>query len=191
MRKLWPLLVATTLAFAVLCSLGTWQMFRLAEKNKLIAVLEARLNAEPISLASALDRQAKGENLEYLKVFATGSLNTAKALAKISSYNGNAGWQIIVPLTTDDGIFVLVDAGTAIEKTIAPITQNTLTGIIRLHKQGRGFFDNDNDAATNTWYWWDIPEMLSVAVDPAATKVANGPLALLLSLGANSISPII
>jgi surfeit locus 1 family protein len=172
-RKLWPLLLTSAIGIAILCGLGTWQVFRLAEKTKLIAQLEARMNGEPVSLADALDRQAKGEDIEYVKIFARGHLDTAHSLAKISSYDSRPGWEIIAPFTSEDGIFVLADAGASPEKQIAASSADTMTGIIRLHKKGRGYFDNDNDISHNEWFWWDIPEMLAAAAPPAEAKIAT------------------
>lgn len=174
MKKLMPLLLSSAIGIALLCSLGTWQVFRLAEKTKMIAALDARMIAAPIALSEALERQAKGENIEYLKVSAEGHSDPAHALSKVSSYNGNPGWDIIQPFTSTDGIFVLVDVGVAPEKQIAaPSTSTeTVTGVIRLHHKGRGFFDNDNDEAGNTWYWWDVPAMQAAAGAPADAKIA-------------------
>jgi surfeit locus 1 family protein len=172
MKKLWPLLIASAIGLIILCSLGTWQVFRLAEKNKMIAALEARMNAEPTSLADVLDRHAKGEDIEYVKVKARGYANAVNAIAKIATYNGKPGWEIIEPFLSEDGIFVLVDAGAASDKQVVPNTSDTLTGIIRLHKKGRGFFDNDNDVAANIWYWWDLPEMQAATYASSEFKIA-------------------
>ena len=39
--------------------------------------------------------------------------------------------------------------------------------MVRAHGHERGFFDPDNDADGNLWYWWDVPAMLSsVAIAP-------------------------
>jgi surfeit locus 1 family protein len=172
MRRLWPLLLTSAIGIAILCGLGTWQIYRLGVKTKLIATLESRMDAQPVSLAAALDMQAKGDDIEYVKVVARGRADTTHALAKISSFNGKLGWEIIEPFVSEDGIFVLVDAGVASDKQVGPITADMITGIIRLHKKGRGYFDNDNDPASNTWYWWDLPEMQAAAGAPDAAKIA-------------------
>jgi surfeit locus 1 family protein len=43
---------------------------------------------------------------------------------------------------------------------------------VRLHRKGRGIFDNDNDEEGNTWYWWDLPAMQAAAEAPQNAKVA-------------------
>jgi surfeit locus 1 family protein len=174
MRRLWPLLLSSAIGIAILCGLGTWQLFRLAEKTKLIAQLETRMDAPAITLADAIDRQAKGENIEYMMVKVDGHVDTEHSLAKITSFEGKPGWEIIVPFISTDGIFVLLDTGPSATKQIA--AENLLgpqvDAIIRLHKKGRGLFDNDNDEAGNTWYWWDLPAMWAAAQPPQDAKIA-------------------
>ncbi len=174
MKRLWPLALATTIGLIILCGLGTWQIFRLAEKTKLIAQLEARMDAPAITLADAVERQAKGEDIEYMMVKAEGQIDTAHTLAKITSYEGKPGWEIIAPFTSSDSIFVLIDYGPSATKKIADPNVNTQTiyGMVRSHKKGRGLFDNDNDEAGNTWYWWDLPAMWSAAQAPQDVKIA-------------------
>lgn len=183
MKRLWPLAIATTIGLIILCGLGTWQIFRLAEKTKLIAQLEARMDAPPIRLDDAVVRQAKGEDVEYMMVKAEGHIDPTHALAKITSFDGKPGWEIIVPFTSDDGIFVLLDSGPAATKQIAitDASAETISGIIRLHKKGRGIFDNDNDEISNTWYWWDLPAMWAAAHAPQNAKIAPFVLQKILS----------
>ncbi len=174
MKRLWPLLLASTIGFVILCSLGTWQIFRLAEKTKLIAQLEARMDAAPITLAEAMARQDKGEDIEYMMVKVEGQVDRVHALAKITSFDGKPGWEIIVPFISTDGIFVLLDSGPSSTKQIAEtnVLGPEIYGLIRLHKKGRGIFDNDNDETGNTWYWWDLPAMWAAAKAPQDAKIA-------------------
>ena len=174
MKRLWPLAIATTIGLIILCGLGTWQIFRLAEKTKLIAQLEARMEAAPITLADAMARYTKVEDIEYMIVKDDGHIDITHALAKITSFEGKPGWEIIAPFTSTDGIFVLLDSGPAATKQIAitSASAETISGIIRLHKKGRGIFDNDNDEINNTWYWWDLPAMWAAAQAPQDAKIA-------------------
>ena len=70
--RLWPVLLASGLSFLILCSLGMWQLKRLAWKEGLIATLTARMADDPVPLADAMKRLAAHEDVEYLKVSATG-----------------------------------------------------------------------------------------------------------------------
>jgi len=174
MKRLLPLLLTAAIGVSILCGLGIWQVYRLDEKTKMIAALEERMQSEPITLAAALEKQSKGDDIEYLKVATDGRSDHAHALSKISTYNGKPGWQIIVPFTSTDGIFVLVDAGASPDKQVATVPANNekITGVVRVHHKGRGYFDNDNDEASNTWYWWDLPAMQAAAGAPAEAKIA-------------------
>ena len=160
-----PILICAALGIAFLCSLGVWQVKRLAWKNDLIAKLEARMNAPAMPLADVLAKRGSGEDIEYLKVKLAGRVDPSKALRKIASVGGDPGWEIIAPLSLDDGALVLVDMGTIAEGQAFPqgqISQN-IEGVVRLHNTGRGAFDVVNDVAGNKWFWWDLTAMLAAA----------------------------
>lgn len=74
-RRLAVLLVAATLAFAVLVALGTWQLQRLAWKEDLIARVAARVDADPVPLppAAAWDDPGFQDAFEYQPVSVTGA----------------------------------------------------------------------------------------------------------------------
>ena len=63
-------------ALAVLLGLGIWQLQRLQWKEGLIAEIEARTKAEPISLDEAVALARKGEDVSYLRVRAEGKLRS-------------------------------------------------------------------------------------------------------------------
>ena len=174
MRRLVPLLLSSAIGITILFGLGTWQIFRLAEKTKMIAVLDQRMASEPFTLAEALDRQARGQDVEYLKITAEGRSDPAHALSKISTFDRKPAWEIIEPFTSADGIFVLIDAGVSPEKQFVAVSADNekIIGVVRIHHKGRGYFDNDNDEASNTWYWWDVPAMQAAAGAPADAKIA-------------------
>ena len=171
-RRVWPVLVATIAGLAILCSLGLWQVQRLGQKQALIAALQARMNDKPIALADALKRVSAGEDVEYLKVTADGALDLSHILKKQSSFKGMPAWEAIAPFKAVDGSTVLVDLGVATAEP-APIVQ--LVGVLRLHNKGKGFFDNDNNATTNEWFWWDVAAMQKAAG-------FSGPLVVVQSL---------
>ncbi len=172
--RLWPIILASVIGIAILLSLGVWQVNRLAQKEALISTLETRLSAKQISLSEALAKQEKGEDIEYLKVSFAGLPDSKNVFRKVTSMNGEPGWEIIAPFRTDDGSLVLVDLGAvATSQSFTPAeTKQTIEGIVRFHNKGRGFFDNDNDVAKNIWYWWDVPAMLGKLNHIAAIHAA-------------------
>ena len=75
---IWPTIM-TALMLPFLISLGTWQLHRKAWKEDLIAKIEARRTAEPVTLKEALDRnQKQAGEIEYLRVTTTGTFDYTK-----------------------------------------------------------------------------------------------------------------
>lgn len=157
------MLLASAVGFVILCSLGLWQLKRLAWKEGLIASISARMVDDPVPLADALKRFTAGEDVEYLKVFAKGSLDVTRTLYKQTVYNDLAGWEGLSPFQTEDGSQVLVDLGATDQYGFVPKPISNLLGIIRLHNLGRGYFDPTNDPQSNKWFWWDVPAMQKAA----------------------------
>ena len=173
--RIWPIILASTIGICVLLGLGMWQVQRLGQKTALIASLEQRMSAEPISLAEAVVKREQGEDIEYLKVKLTGQLDPTNYFRRVTSFNGDPGWEIIAPFKTDDGRFVLVDLGAIAENQPMKLNETPLTiqGLVRYHNKGRGFFDNDNDAVGNIWYWWDMPAMWATLKNIDVSRAAS------------------
>ena len=183
-RRIWPVLLAAGIGFCILCGLGVWQVKRLAWKEALIAKIDAKMKAEPVSLQDALRAP---DNNEYLHITTTGHYLPDQALRRMAVSNGGPGYELLHPFLSSDGVFVLVDRGTiSIEDSdpsIAPATGKDLaiSGLLRLHNKGRGRFDGDNDVKGNLWVWWDIPAMLVAGHAPANAQQAPFILQLLPS----------
>ena len=171
--RIWPVVLWAGLGIAVLIALGTWQLFRLAEKQALLSDVAERSKAPPVSLSEALTRRANGTDIEFDAVKVRGVFDHTSERHKLASFEGSPGWQIITPFRSDEGIVALVDRGVvpADLKDAAKRNENPapveLNAVVRAHGQERGFFDPDNDAEGNLWYWWDVPAMLSsIAIAP-------------------------
>ena len=111
--------------------------------------------------------------MEFDAVKVRGVFDHASERHKLASFEGSPGWQIITPFKSDEGIVALIDRGVvpADLKDAAKRNENLapveLNAVVRAHSHERGFFDPDNDADGNLWYWWDVPAMLSsVAIAP-------------------------
>lgn len=176
--RIWPIILCAVLGIAILCALGAWQLFRLAEKRQLLASIAERIAADPVSLDEVLARRDKGEDTEFVKVKITGMFDHASELQKLTTFDGNPGWQIITPFTTDAGAVALVDRGVVPDdlrshaKRSESQQRTELTAIVRGHAAERGFFDPDNDVESRVWYWWDVPAMLAATSIPPGSKVA-------------------
>ena len=62
--RLWPIVLWAGLGIAVLIALGTWQLFRLDEKQALLAEIAERSKAPPLSLTEVLARRDTGSDIE-------------------------------------------------------------------------------------------------------------------------------
>ena len=109
--RIWPIVLWAGLGIAVLLALGTWQLFRLAEKRALLAEIAERTKAPPLSLSEVLARRDKGADIEFDAVKVRGVFDHAAELHKLASFEGSPGWQIITPFRNDEGIVALVDRG--------------------------------------------------------------------------------
>jgi surfeit locus 1 family protein len=99
------LAVAAAISLAILCSLGGWQLKRLAWKTDLIAQTEARLAAAPIPFVEALTRAAAGERMDYQPVYLDGAYANAFEARVFGTYDGAAGVYVFTPLcVADDGV---------------------------------------------------------------------------------------
>ena len=176
--RIWPIVLWAGLGMAVLVGLGTWQLFRLAEKRAQLAEIDQRIAAAPVSLLDTLNRADKGENIEFVKIKTTGIFDHSSERKKLTTFDGSPGWQIVTPFKSDDGIEVLVDRGTVPgnlqDAATRPETAGPteITAVARKHGSAQGFFDPENDVEGNIWYWWDVPAMLSSVTIATDMKVA-------------------
>ncbi|MEP0519836.1 MAG: SURF1 family protein [Hyphomicrobiales bacterium] len=117
-RFLWPALLCV-FAFAVLMSLGTWQVYRMHWKEALIEDVTARLSADPIALPAANQwTNLKPEEYQYTRVSITGRFQhkqQQKSYMVVSNpkggrYGGQGHW-IMTPFELQSGKLVWVNRG--------------------------------------------------------------------------------
>ncbi len=168
----WPTLSAA-LGLAVLVGLGTWQVQRLHWKEGLIARIEARAKAKPVSLDQALARWRETGEVEYLRARLTGRFLHEDELHLYGLVNGEPGWRIVTPLVTPEGAIVLVDRGFVPNPLKAPSArrQGQIQGPVEVVGLARapetqGLFTPDNDTVANAWYWRDLVAMGRVVLTP-------------------------
>jgi surfeit locus 1 family protein len=176
--RIWPILVWAVIGIAILCGLGVWQIFRLAEKETLLARIAARQTAQPMTLSEALQRGEKDDDIEFAHVKSRGTFDHAHERQKLTVFEGEPGWEIITPFTSDEGVVALVDRG-AVPDNLRDSAKRPespgpveIQGVVRAHGAAQGYFDPPNDVENNRWYWWDIPAMLASVAIPADAKVA-------------------
>ncbi|MGD9784389.1 MAG: SURF1 family protein [Hyphomicrobiaceae bacterium] len=175
---LWPA-VLTFVGLAILLSLGTWQMRRLAWKEALIARIETRAKQPPATMAEALAawRQDDATAAEYLPVRVRGVFEPG---VERRYYVGDAklgpGAQVYSPLRYQSGAVVWVDRGFRPANKDAsgnpiPGGEVEVAGVVRA-AGGQGLFSPENDAKGNIWYWRDLAGMHASAYGSGSPQAA-------------------
>ena len=165
-RSLLLLTVLSVAALAVLIGLGVWQLQRLQWKEGLIAEIEMRTKAEPVSLQEAVTRARAGEDVSYVRVRVDGRFDNGKERYLFAVSDGTPGWHVITPLTTPEGEVVLIDRGFVSDAFRDPASRPqgeltdavTVTGPAR-PPESQGLFIPDNEIEQNRWFWRDLSAM--------------------------------
>ncbi|MFY9351335.1 SURF1 family protein [Sphingobium sp.] len=141
------------LLFTGFCALGVWQVQRLAWKRDLIARIDARIHAAPVSTPASASQAD-----EYRRVTATGTfLHGKAALVQASTIRGPGFW-VLTPLRRADGTILFVNRGFVPDRRAAynrPYGEVRVTGLLRLTEPGGGFL-RANDPAADRWYSRDV-----------------------------------
>lgn len=113
LRPRWMLLtVVVGLIVALFITLGLWQLRRLDERRVNNAVLAARIDRAPVTLADVRSSGLPPEDLEYTVVRFTGVPQPERSVfVRSQTHNGEAGTHQVVPVVLEDGSAVLVNLG--------------------------------------------------------------------------------
>ncbi|WP_342359188.1 SURF1 family protein [Terrarubrum flagellatum] len=167
-RKFIGFSLATLILFAILCSLGVWQLQRKAWKEALIAQVEARASGAPADLKDIPPewRDPKTvDGADFARVAAKGIFDNNRELLMISAQRNGAGWMVITRFDTEEGA-VLVMRGVVPDRLKNPAMRAdgqlagevSIIGRIRMPEQA-GSFTPANDVARNQWFWRDLAGM--------------------------------
>ncbi len=171
---LWPA-IATALLFALLVSLGFWQVRRLGEKEALIARVERRATQAPQPIPAPQDWAAlRADDYDFMHVRAQGRyIGGRDALIFAAPPEGASpepGYWLLTPFALSGGGVVLVDRGflpasktDAASLRAAPSGEATLVGLLRPPERRNPFTPAD-EPDKGVFY----------ARDPAAIAVALG-----------------
>jgi surfeit locus 1 family protein len=176
--------IATLIAFAILCSLGVWQVKRLHWKEALIARVTARLDAPPILAPGPREWPDLNADLEYQPVTVSGRFlhnyeaHMFIALTEPRGHYGGMGYFVMTPLETDDGWMVFVNRGFVPEDRKYPSSRPagqvdgkvTITGLFRAPYSG-SWFSPANDIKNNIWFSRD-PELYAEGLGLPVAKIA-------------------
>lgn len=174
--------VAALVALAILVSLGTWQLARLAWKNELVAQVAARIHAAPVPLPPRSAWPAmSAERDEYRRVTLTGTFrNTGETyLYHVAGDSRRAadptraqgqGFLVFTPFALAEGGTVLVNRGFVPTDRRDPATRAggqiegpaTLSGLIRF-PEPRSLLAASDDPARRQFYTRDVGAMAAAA----------------------------
>jgi surfeit locus 1 family protein len=154
----------------LLFGLGTWQIQRKSSKERLIAELEERRYAEPITIDRAQQLWAERGAMEYLRVSVAGRFLHDKEMFLWAPQPFGPAWHVYTPLVTTGGTIVLVNRGLIPEglksaerrKAGQVVGEVSVTGLAR-GITNKGWFTPDNDPVRNIWFWRDDKAMLRAA----------------------------
>ncbi|GLI94445.1 SURF1 family protein [Methylocystis echinoides] len=162
--------VATAVAFALLMSLGFWQVRRLAEKEALIARVESRAQAAPTP-APPQDRWGAliPADYDFSHVTARGHyLPGRDALVFMKPPEGfglEPGYMVLTPFALDSGGVALVERGFApLSKVddeagrVPPAGETEIAGLLR-GPQSRNMFTPADTPQRRIWYTRDPAAM--------------------------------
>lgn len=153
------------LGLTLLLGLAGWQVWRLFEKNALIAHVNTQL-AQPHQPLTYTPRTAT--NLDFKKVRVQGEWLGIQNLAMSPrTYKGDVGYHLVAPLRLKDGGVLLVNLGFVPQgKQIAPSVwqaRATIRGILRdMPVQKPWSFKGQqpsNNQGQQVWFWFDLPTM--------------------------------
>ncbi len=150
-------------------SLGIWQVERLSWKRDLIARVDQRVHAEPVSApARAQWGSINRADDEYLRVTAEGTLQNDKESFVYASTEIGPGYWVLTPLKLADGTSVMINRGLVASEKRDPKTRSEaqtsgpvkITGLLRLNEPG-GTFIRSNVPEEDRWYSRDVMAMAS------------------------------
>lgn len=168
------LAVAAIFLFAAFASLGVWQLERRSWKLALIARVDARVHAPPVSAPGPDEWPAISARRDgYLHVRLTGTyLNDRETLVYAVTDLGPGDW-VMTPLKRTDGTFVLVNRGFVTTDRRDPATRakvegpTTVTGLLRM-SEPKGAWLRANRPSENRWYSRDVKAIAKArGLDPA------------------------
>ena len=168
----WGLHIATLAGLAILLTLGTWQVKRLAWKEGLIASIETRMASAPLPLAEIEAKFNADRDIDYFPVRLEGAAVNAGEQYFLSTHDGQSGWNVYAPLKLNDGRIVMLNRGfvpydlrdPAKRPGSQPGGRQTITGLARNPLAAKpSSIVPDNDPKSNTWYWKDLSGMAANA----------------------------
>lgn len=159
---LWALLL-TIAGIIVLCSLGTWQLQRLAWKTELIEKLDqlyALDAASTILTDKDLQQARRGDEADMARGTISGIYHFDKDIRLIPFMkDGQPGAHMITPLALPDGSVLLVNRGWVPQDWVNPLAGQQiavrLQGLVHQPDEPNAFTP-ENAPQDGQWFWLDF-----------------------------------
>lgn len=174
----WAAVILGLIGVAILVSLGSWQVRRLAWKEALLAAIDQRIHSQARPLADVEKQFVETADVDYWPVTVEGVFEHDKERHFLATHDGEAGFYVYTPLELADGRFVLVNRGFVPYdlKDQAKRPQGDVAGVVQVTGLARNPLAEkpsslvpDNDLAKDVFYWKDRDAMAkSVGLDPAS-----------------------
>jgi surfeit locus 1 family protein len=164
--------IATTIALAILVSLGIWQLERKSWKEGLLAAINARAFGPAVEAPAERSWPSWSPVAdEFRRVQLTGTLLHDRevlvhGLAEMRRGQPLQGFYVFTPLRQPDGALVFVNRGFVPTELRDPAKRAAaqatgavvVTGLLR-NPEGRGLFVPENDARRDEWFVRDLGSM--------------------------------
>lgn len=180
--RLW-LTLATLLALAVLCGLGTWQLQRLAWKERLIARIEAARTAPVEPIERVARRRAGGADVAWSRVLVRcrpGAIDAS--YARYSLFQGEIAWRQMTPcryarnasgvIWADRGV-ILSAIGDVEAPALTFDEPETLIGVLREQTQGDGRRSTGPLAGYMLAVEREAPQPRNLRPEPLPPEISN------------------
>lgn len=165
-RMIVPILIGVV-GIAILVSLGTWQVRRMAWKADVLDQIRADITAAPVEVPAKVSLSMK-----HLPVKATGTIAQQELHVLVSRKQIGAGYRVIAPFELQDGRRVLLDRG------FIPLeAEDAIREAIDVTVIGNLHWPDDMNSSTpkpdlgrNIWFGRDISAM-AAALDTAEVLI--------------------
>ena len=182
-RGLVPLTAFTLVAVALLAGLGFWQLHRLEWKEGLIARIEARTKAKPISLDKAVTLAKEGRNVSYYRVEVEGRYHHERSAISIRSVTGSrAGMSLLRsrPLTATWSLSTAASSrrSSRTRQRVRPDSRkrSSPSSASCGRPKPRHCLSPDNEPGANRWFWRDLCRHGALHVSSAHRRPARAVL---------------
>ena len=156
MRRVVVPLVLGIAGFAILVSLGFWQLRRLEWKEAMVAEIARGIDADPVPLPAGVD-----PSMKYLPVTMTGTTTGDEILVLSGTRESGGGYNVVSGFVTDDGRRIMVDRG-----FVSQDARRALRPPVRLRVNGNLHWPDEKGSSTpapnlaeGVWFARDVPAM--------------------------------